>query len=182
MTAIIGQETSPGIFEVLGFRWGEPTDKRLLKIGATSTVKTALERAPREPQVYDTNAEPPVFRASLEAAKARAYQVVDAAARSRIAAGFTHAGLTFSLSLAAQTNWTGLYSRVKAGHAGQLPRAVATIDDGAEYLVKDAADLEAIVEAIEAVIAAAQDLGNSAKRDIRAAKSVSEVDLILASL
>lgn len=76
--------------------------------------------------------------ANLAALKAQRYTDIDDKTKELIAAGFTHATKTFSLSMAAQRNWTDLKNSDDAGWI-TYPEPVSTKDDNEHSLADSAA-------------------------------------------
>ena len=67
--------------------------------------------------------------ACIDAVKTVACDAIDANTVALIAAGFTHSGKQFSLSLSAQTNWMGVLT-MSAAAGLTYPYPVATIPNG----------------------------------------------------
>lgn len=86
---------------------------------------------------------------------------IDVQARQQIRAGFTYDGATFSLSAAAQANWTGLLTAHNAGFM-TFPVAVSTIDDN-EYLVQDVQFFAAAFNHVSNILQTGRLLKTSAK-------------------
>jgi len=103
---------------------------------------------------------------------------VDARTSELIDAGFTYAGLTFSLSLTAQANWLGVLS---SGAAAGLPYPdypVATIDNG-YYLAANEAEMVLIAQAAMNRKGWAVATGAVLKKQIKDAADEVALDAIL---
>ena len=80
-------------------------------------------------------------------------------------------GNRFSLTLTSQSKWTGLYN---GRNVITYPYAVRTKDDGAEYQIADAAEVEAIYNAIVAKVSGILAEATAAKKACEEAGTVSD--------
>lgn len=110
---------------------------------------------------------------TLQNVQAALIKLIDAKAESNITsgAGFTHSGKQFSLSLAAQTKWNGLYnSRATITY----PYLVPTRDDQGFHSIADAAEVEAMYAAAVAAVTGELGAANAVKQTVVAAATTAD--------
>ena len=111
----------------------------------------------------------------LPALKKAKNSAIDARTQQLIAAGFNWRGSTFSLSAAAQMNWTNLFI---ARQMLAFPLEVSTLGDGV-YSVLDAAEMAAFYSNGLAYTKAIIDSGRELKLRVGDAQTVAELEAII---
>ena len=109
--------------------------------------------------------------------KAEKIAEIDARTVELIEAGFDYNGEHFSMSPAAQMNWTQLQVHNITG-AVTFPVGVSTSDDG-EYQLQDAADFVGFITAIAGLKIASYDGGRVLKLQVKAATTLAEVAAVV---
>ena len=137
---------------------------KLDEAGEPVVTRTIVPADPLpEPTVHTVSPTLLVFEVPI----AEKFAAIDARTRARIAAGFEHAGLRFSLSPEAQTKMTGAFA---AREINVYPIHWNTIDDATRFEIPNANALTAFFAAGMTAVRAALDEGTAAKDAIRGAK------------
>lgn len=129
-----------------------------------------------EQSTYDTW----LARDRLPSTKNRKFDAIDTRTKELIAEGFEYASKRFSLSIAAQTTYTALYS-IRRERKLVYPLTVNTFDDRNTHALRDDTEVADFYLAGIAVCREALDSGTALKDQVRAAGTVAAVNAVVDS-
>lgn len=156
----------PAEVEEVPDSWPDPGDGRLL-------MKEASELEAYKDK-FRTDYEAWAAVADLGPARAGKFEAIDTRTSALIEDGFPFAGKVFSLSISAQSTFTGLYA-IRDEPALTFPVKVNTIDDLDFLELKDSAQVRAFYLTAVATYRTHLDGGTKLKDEVRAAVSVDAV-------
>ena len=113
----------------------------------------------------------------LDAAKTKKAALIDKRTDELIAAGMTHAGKKFSLSLASQMKMVGSHE-ARDEPAFSYPVSWNTLDDKDKHNIADSAELHTFYLTAMGTIRAHLDSGTAIKDQVRAATTVAAVEAV----
>lgn len=113
----------------------------------------------------------------LPSIKAARFEDIDAKTTSLIEAGFAYGGKIFSLSINAQSTYSGLYM-IREEPALSFPVAINTIDDLDTHPLADAQEIRAFYLTAVATYRGHLDAGTALKNAVREASTAAEVAAI----
>jgi hypothetical protein len=145
----------------------EGVDKRYWKIVGNSVVEMSQE----EKDAKDASILPSVKQQKMDQ--------IDAKTAKLVSVGFDFDGHTFSLSLAAQQNWTGLQVAISQGYLSEVafPFEIATLDNGTYDLQWEDAPtfFQNVLSALSTRLAA----GRALKKQVEEATTLAEVEAVV---
>jgi hypothetical protein len=154
-------------------------------VGLSTVERTLTEAQAVNPEIASVDPDPSqedidVFNASqsLHRLKHAKMKAIDARTDELIAAGFTYADKSFSLSLAAQAKMMGTH-QVKDDPALTYPINWNTINDDDVYAIANATDLNGFYLTGLGTYRTHVDGGTSLKDQVRAATTEAEVNAIV---
>ena len=180
MTALLGNSRQKKIlFEVEADQlsafstWRDGLEDQGVVTDADEGDVAVLTAAGWQPLYREPRSRPSM---TLAARRATLSGAVDQRSQELIAQGYTHDGVTLSLSDTAQVKWLGFFV---ARDLLTYPRDVSSIDNKDTLTVESAAEVEAIYGGMVSRVADILDRGTSLKQRIANAKTNVQLDAIV---